>query len=211
MRRSSGMGLEPQRTVARRKVSGRASAVLAAAPSAALNDRKRGRAIGLRRRQHRRRSPADISKALLVAFNTRPECKRACSGSVIFDQKDLEPEHAEHRSKRYGPRFLLARAARGGGGHGGWQSWGRRWFHGGGGGFRGGGFHGSGFHGGSFAAVHGGGFHGGGFHHRGGFHRHRFVGFGLIGPYAYGGYPYYNNYYDDGGCYLIRRRVMTRY
>jgi hypothetical protein len=74
--------------------------------------------------------------------------------------------------------------------------------HGGGGG--GGGFHGGGFHGGGF---HGGGFHGGfagGFH--GGFHRHGFVGFG-VGPYAYyDDYPYY-----DDGCYMARRRVMTRY
>jgi hypothetical protein len=58
----------------------------------------------------------------------------------------------------------------------------------------------------TFAAGghHGGGHGGGGF--RGG-------GFGLgIGGY---GYPYgYGGYYDDyynGGCYLIRQRVMTRY
>jgi hypothetical protein len=37
------------------------------------------------------------------------------------------------------------------------------------------------------------------------------VGFGFFGPYAYGAYPYYDNYYDDGGCYLVGRRVMTRY
>jgi hypothetical protein len=63
--------------------------------------------------------------------------------------------------------------------------------------FAAGGHHGGGHHG-------GGGFQGGGF--RGG-------GFGLgIGGY---GYPYnYGGYYDDyynGGCYLIRQRVMTRY
>ena len=59
-----------------------------------------------------------------------------------------------------------------------------------------GGFHGGGFHGGGFR---GGGFRGGGF---GGF------GFG-IGGY---GYPYgYGGYYDDGGCYLVRQRVMTPY
>jgi hypothetical protein len=56
---------------------------------------------------------------------------------------------------------------------------------------------------------HGGGFHGGGF--RGG----GFGAFGLYGPYAYGGYGYpygYGGYYyDDGGCYLVRQRVMTRY
>jgi hypothetical protein len=69
----------------------------------------------------------------------------------------------------------------------------------GGGGFHGGGHGGGGFHGG----FRGGGFRGGGF-----------GGFGLYGPYAYGGYGYpysYGGYYDDGGCYLIRQRVMTRY
>ncbi len=87
----------------------------------------------------------------------------------------------------------------GGGGHGGFAAGG---FHGGfaGGGFRGGGFH-SGFAGGGF---HDGGFHHG-FHH--GFHRHVFVGFGF-GPYYDGYYPY--DYYDDG-CYIVHRRVMTRY
>jgi len=64
--------------------------------------------------------------------------------------------------------------------------------------FAAGGHHGGGHGGGGF---HGGGFHGGGF--RGG-------GFGLgIGGY---GYPYgYGGYYDDGGCYLVRQRVMTPY
>jgi hypothetical protein len=74
----------------------------------------------------------------------------------------------------------------------------------GGGGFRGGGFHGG---------FESGGFHGGGFH-RGGFHRRAFVGVGL-GSYGYydGYYPYaYNDdYYDDGGCYVLRRGVLTRY
>jgi hypothetical protein len=58
----------------------------------------------------------------------------------------------------------------------------------------------------------GGGFHGGGVH-GGGFRGGGFGGFGLYGPYAYGGYgsPYgYDDYYD-GGCYLIRQRVMTPY
>jgi hypothetical protein len=82
----------------------------------------------------------------------------------------------------------------GGGGHGGGGGG-----HGGGGGGHGGG----GFHGGGF------GFHGGGF--RGGFGRRGFVGFGF-GPYYDGYYPYdYNGYYDDGGCYLVRRRVKTRH
>lgn len=94
--------------------------------------------------------------------------------------------------------------ARGGGGGGGG--------HGGGGGGHGGGMGGGGFRGGGFRFANG-GFHGGGFH-RGGFHRREFVGFGL-GSYGYydGYYPYaYNDdYYDDGGCYVVRRRVHTRY
>jgi hypothetical protein len=91
----------------------------------------------------------------------------------------------------------------------------------GGGGFHGGGFHGGGFHGGGF---HGGGFHGGGFH-GGGFHRGfggaalgLGLGLGLAGAYAaypyggYYGYPYaYGDYYGDGGCYLVRRRIWTPY
>jgi hypothetical protein len=75
-----------------------------------------------------------------------------------------------------------------------------------GGGGHGGGFGGGGFHGG-FA---GGGFRGGGFRGRG-FGR---FGFGsYYGGYYYGGYyPYaYSDYYDDGGCYLVRRLVMTPY
>jgi len=75
---------------------------------------------------------------------------------------------------------------------------------------------GGGGHGGGFG---GGGFHGGGFGGFGGGFRGR--GFGAYGfgpyyggyyPYAYGYYPYaYSNYYDDAGCYLVRRRVMTPY
>jgi hypothetical protein len=73
--------------------------------------------------------------------------------------------------------------------------------HGGGGGFRGG----------------GGGFRGGGF--RGGGFRGAGIGLGLgLGlGYGYGyGYPYdYGGYYpyedDAGACYVVRRRVMTRY
>jgi hypothetical protein len=78
-------------------------------------------------------------------------------------------------------------SARGGGGGG----------HGGGGG----GFHG----GGGSIHVGGGGFHGGGGFRAGGF---RGGGFGIYG----GGYPYYayNDYYD-GGCYLVRQPVRTRY
>jgi hypothetical protein len=87
-----------------------------------------------------------------------------------------------------------------------------------------GGFHG-GFHGGGFHGFHG-GFHGGGFRHHG-FFGPRFgwgLGLGFASPYAFGwgypydyyGYPYrypygYSSYYDDGGCYLTRRRVHTRH
>jgi hypothetical protein len=33
---------------------------------------------------------------------------------------------------------------------------------------------------------------------------------------GFGGYPYYDDYYndgyyDDGGCYLVRRRVLTHH
>jgi hypothetical protein len=69
-----------------------------------------------------------------------------------------------------------------------------------------GGMGGGHFGGGHFGGGHFGG-HFGGFH--GGFHRHDFVGFGF-GPSYYGGYPYYDNY-DDEGCYLVRRRVLTPY
>jgi hypothetical protein len=74
----------------------------------------------------------------------------------------------------------------GGGGHGGGGGG-----HGGGGGGHGGGGHG--FGGGGFR---GGGFRGGGF------------GFGFYPGYYAGYYPYYE---DEGGCYLVRQRVMTRY
>jgi hypothetical protein len=63
---------------------------------------------------------------------------------------------------------------------------------GGGGGHGGGGFHGGGcgFHAG------GGGFHGGGFGFRGG---------------GFRGLPYYYGDDYEGGCYLVARRVLTRY
>ena len=55
------------------------------------------------------------------------------------------------------------------------------------------------------SARGGGGFRGGGFRGRG------FGGYGF-GLYYGGYYPYaYNDYDDDGGCYLVRRRVMTPY
>jgi hypothetical protein len=76
----------------------------------------------------------------------------------------------------------------------------------------------AGVQGGRFAA--GGfnqGFHHGGFHH--GFHHgHRFfVGGGFWGPGYYDDYydyPYYvadDSYYDNGGCYVVQRRVHTRH
>jgi hypothetical protein len=80
---------------------------------------------------------------------------------------------------------------------------------------------GGGFHGGF------GGFHGGFGGFRGGYGGWRGpgwsavgvgIGFGLAAPYAFGGYGYpygypynYSSYYDYGGCYLARQRVMTRY
>ena len=81
-----------------------------------------------------------------------------------------------------------------------------------------GGFHGGGFHGGGF---HGGGFHGGGFHHHGFYGRGFGIGSDLVSRHptltagailiGYYGYPYAYSGYDDGGCYLERRRVHTRH
>ena len=97
----------------------------------------------------------------------------------------------------------------------------------GGGGFRAAAIGGGGFR---SAAIGGGGWHGGGWH--GGFRHRGFpfaaaavglgVGYGLYGygyndyDYGYyGAYPaaYDDSYYygDDGGCYVVRQRVMTRY
>jgi hypothetical protein len=69
-----------------------------------------------------------------------------------------------------------------------------------------------------------GGFRGGGFGRGFGFGLGGFglgvgLGYGLYGPYGYYGgygYPYYGgDYYTDdggyGGCYVVRRRVHTRY
>lgn len=74
-----------------------------------------------------------------------------------------------------------------------------------------------GFHGG-FGGFHGGGFHGGGFHGGRGFAFGTALGLGLYAPYAYGAYGYYGDpyaysgYYDDeGGCYVVQRRVYTPY
>lgn len=66
---------------------------------------------------------------------------------------------------------------------------------GGGGGGHGGGGHGFG------GGFHGGGFHGGGFRGAG-------FGLGYGAYYPYGYYPYYE---DEGVCYVVRQRVMTRY
>lgn len=81
---------------------------------------------------------------------------------------------------------------------------------------------GAGFAPGRFASVAPGRFHDGRFHR--GFRRPIFVGsalgLGLYGAYAAYGYPYddyYSSYYDDsyyaddGGCYIVRQRVLTRY
>jgi hypothetical protein len=138
------------------------------------------------------------------------------------------------------PDMALARGGGGGhggfgGGHGGGG------FGGGGRGFSGGGFGGRGFSavavrggnfGNSFAratavgaagvtgiqagriAANRGVWHNG-FRH---FHGRRFVvvGGGFWGPGYYDDwydYPYYadNSYYDNGGCYVVRQRVQTRY
>src|SRR6478609_2167683 len=64
-----------------------------------------------------------------------------------------------------------------------------------------------------------GGFGGGGFHRWfGGAALGLGLGLGLAGAYAaypyggYYGYPYaYGDYYGDGGCYLVRRRIWTPY
>jgi hypothetical protein len=36
-------------------------------------------------------------------------------------------------------------------------------------------------------------------------------GYGYGYPDGYNSYGYYDGGYDDGGCYLVRRRVMTPY
>jgi hypothetical protein len=83
--------------------------------------------------------------------------------------------------------------------------------------------------GGARAALHGGGGGGGGLRGGGGGFRggSGFGGAGIVAgavglglglaaaPYGYGGYGYSSGYdsyaYDDGGCYLVRQRVMTPY
>jgi hypothetical protein len=68
-------------------------------------------------------------------------------------------------------------------------------------------------HGGG-AAHFGGGF--GGPHPGGGFHGRGFglggPGYGFYGPYGYYDDPSYgDDYYADGGCYLVRQRIHTRH
>jgi hypothetical protein len=123
----------------------------------------------------------------------------------------------------------LAMARGGGGGHGG----GGGGFGGGrGGGFGGGGFAARGFGGGgnfgsSFArvapagavagvaAVQGGRFANGSFNHGRFDHGRRFFAGGFGGYYDgywdYPGYAYDDSYYDNGGCYVVQRRVHTAY
>jgi hypothetical protein len=69
---------------------------------------------------------------------------------------------------------------------------------------------GSGHGGGGFRAGAG-GFRGGGFGFRGG--RFDGRGFGYFGSSIYDDYPYdYGGYYgDDGGCYLVIQRTLTRH
>lgn len=74
---------------------------------------------------------------------------------------------------------------------------------------------------GRFAAVQGSRFAGHGFRHdHDGFrHGRRFFAGGFVGPDYYDGDYYYDypysvaddTYYDDGGCYVVRRRVHTSY
>jgi hypothetical protein len=71
-----------------------------------------------------------------------------------------------------------------------------------GGGFRGGGFRGGGFRGAGIGLGLGLGL--------GLASPYYYGGYGYPYGYGYGGYPYgYAGYYDDGGCYLVRRRVWT--
>ncbi len=124
-------------------------------------------------------------------------------------------------------------SARGGFGGGGCPGGGG--FHGGGG-LHGGAFRARGGGGGFRSAAIGGGWHGGGWHGggwHGGYYRRGWgypfaaaaIGFGL----GYGAYDYYDSYYNnpyyagygyddgygygygDGGCYVVRRAVLTPY
>ena len=86
---------------------------------------------------------------------------------------------------------------------------------------RGAAFRGAAFGPGRFAGA--GRFHGGRFHH--GFRRPFFVGSAVGLGWGWGAYPYYDNYYDpyyayddygydnyyQEGCYVVNRRVATRY
>jgi hypothetical protein len=139
------------------------------------------------------------------------------------------------------PDMALARGGHGGGGGGGMGGGGRGMGGGSFGGhanFSGGNFAGRGMNTGNFnsfaratpnVAVQGnrfagqGNFAGNRFAHanwnRPGFnhgfrHRHVFFAGGFVGPgYDYWDYPdyAYNDYYDDGGCYVVQRRIHTAY
>jgi len=123
--------------------------------------------------------------------------ERTISRSTLMLRKTIIALVAAASVGVLAPTAALARGG-GGGGHGGGGF--------GGGGGRGGGFGGGGrgFGGGGFR---GGGFRGGGFRGRGGGFGFG-VGLGLYPDYYSGYYPYYG---DEGGCYLVRQRVMTRY
>jgi hypothetical protein len=77
----------------------------------------------------------------------------------------------------------------------------------------GGNFQGNRFSGANFAGANSGhGRFGHGFHHG----RHFFAGGGFWGPgyddyWDYPDYAYDDSYYDNGGCYVVQRRIHTRY
>jgi uncharacterized membrane protein len=95
----------------------------------------------------------------------------------------------------------------------------------------GGGMGGGGFHGGMGGGFHGGGFDGGGMRmggfagrpfahsgfatHRAVFADHRFHYHGFVGPFfaltAFGAPYYYSDYFDNGGCYVVRRRHIDQW
>jgi hypothetical protein len=160
-------------------------------------------------------------------------------GETVMLRKTMIALLATAAAATFAPGMASARGFGGGGGggfHGGGGFGGG--FHspaiGGGGGFRGtmgsvGGFRSApvsnsalnanalarGPVGGGNVAAHGfrPGF-GRGFHHGRGFGIGAFgagLGYGYYDPYAYYGDDYDSYYGDDGGCYVVRQRVHTRY